>query len=374
MSFLLDQDQTLFIVDMSLAASLDSNIAPSIISRPIPNSNRNPQSRLARRLVEPLQVPKTIPSSVIGWSAERFEEVPKDVICLLCMQVVREAMTLNCAHTYCQSCILSNELHFKNKCPTCLNSVSQLVPDFAIRMKVNGMTLCCSYKEHGCPTKLALLRISSHEESCSFRPIECKACLKKIPSCHMVSHQSDECPKRIKTCEKCLEKTTYDAIEHHHRLVCRYTPLHCSYCPWNGIRQDLVQHEVECELKPRSCSYASVGCTFIHTPLELKQHLLETDHLPLVHASMDRMTRLFPYPEGPFLTNSHEHMVTLIDGIRETCNECKKPTTDYHPRGLAYQCQFGCDYVLCLSCLHEKRIYDKKRKGVVFPAAFSNKK
>lgn len=57
----------------------------------------------------------------------------KDLLCPICMQIIKDAFLTSCGHSFCYMCIVTH-LHNKSDCPCCAHFLtpSQLFPNFLL--------------------------------------------------------------------------------------------------------------------------------------------------------------------------------------------------------------------------------------------------
>lgn len=65
------------------------------------------------------------------------EEVDKDILCPICMQIIKDAFLTACGHSFCYMCIVTH-LQNKSDCPCCSHylTTNHLYPNFLLN-KVN---------------------------------------------------------------------------------------------------------------------------------------------------------------------------------------------------------------------------------------------
>ena len=61
------------------------------------------------------------------------DEVDKDLLCPICMEIIKDAFLTACGHSFCYMCIVTH-LHNKNDCPCCGHHLTsnQLFPNFLL--------------------------------------------------------------------------------------------------------------------------------------------------------------------------------------------------------------------------------------------------
>lgn len=64
-------------------------------------------------------------------------DVDKDMLCPICMQIIKDAFLTACGHSFCYTCIMTH-LQNKNDCPCCGHYLtnSRIFPNFLLN-KVN---------------------------------------------------------------------------------------------------------------------------------------------------------------------------------------------------------------------------------------------
>ena len=308
-----------------------------------------------------------------GWPLCRFEKVVADELrCKLCQNVCQDAMALNCGHSFCKTCIFSSDSNFKNQCPTCNKCMTQTVPDFSTRMKINGLMITCRYRSLECDHVDAVSRIEAHEVFCTFKPIQCLLCQDFICKNKMTHHVNHDCLYRMQMCNLCDLSIPFCDMENHTRLTCTTLKKTCMYCDWIGTIGTHPVHDTECEHKPVPCTYMSYGCMDYIPRYKLAHHEQDSLHMPLLFRALKQMEHYcyLSRPEVPIRVASHRHLVILCADLVEPCAFCKMPLSLEKGRTFAYRCTQGCDYHLCANCVIKERIY-KLKENVTVPSFLS---
>lgn len=70
-------------------------------------------------------------------------ELDKELLCPICMQIIKDAFLTACGHSFCYMCIITH-LHNKNDCPCCGNhlNTNQLFPNFLLDKLIVIRFLC----------------------------------------------------------------------------------------------------------------------------------------------------------------------------------------------------------------------------------------
>uniref|UniRef100_A0A6N2KWT0 RING-type domain-containing protein n=1 Tax=Salix viminalis TaxID=40686 RepID=A0A6N2KWT0_SALVM len=61
------------------------------------------------------------------------EELDKDILCPICMQIIKDAFLTSCGHSFCYMCITTH-LRNKNDCPCCSHYLTSnlIFPNFLL--------------------------------------------------------------------------------------------------------------------------------------------------------------------------------------------------------------------------------------------------
>ncbi|XXG42860.1 hypothetical protein AAC387_Pa01g3033 [Persea americana] len=78
----------------------------------------------------------------VGFAGEAAEVLDKDLLCPICMQIMKDAFLTACGHSFCYMCIATH-LNHKNDCPCCSHhlTTSQLFPNFLLNKLLKKTTV-----------------------------------------------------------------------------------------------------------------------------------------------------------------------------------------------------------------------------------------
>ena len=304
-----------------------------------------------------------------GWSTDAFVSNMDAYVCAICREVCRNATTVNCGHTFCQSCITKSCFECPGVCPMCRAMVIQTVPDFSKRLAILGSHTHCFNHEQGCNEVDALSRIMEHTKQCLFRLVFCKLCLVEVAECKMEKHTNSECQQRLVPCHTCQLSVTYSFLKEHTTTSCPKMNTECKYCSWTGLFLDLTTHKDSCLKTPRACKYQKYGCHDTITLESKAEHDSKTDHLSKVcHELDEQYHQVQNYidsirPDGPYSVISHNHKIFLCSGLDvHKCNVCNEAISKYSELSLGYSCRkLMCNYILCSKCFPKHRLYKSKQ-------------
>ncbi|KAI3680477.1 hypothetical protein L6452_35248 [Arctium lappa] len=103
---------------------------------------------------QPPQVPASVCAGVEVKEDDSEEvETDKDVLCPICMQIIKDAFLTSCGHSFCYMCIVTH-LQNKSDCPSCASylTTKQLFPNFLLNkllMKASARQIA----KHASPTE-----------------------------------------------------------------------------------------------------------------------------------------------------------------------------------------------------------------------------
>ena len=108
----------------------------------------------------------------MGYSTDIFSSEPAEgFICAICHDVLKDACSLNCGHTFCTECIDTCRASSNNpSCPNCRVMVTSSNPNYAMRDVVGSLAL---KQCPDCDWTGQLKDLESHENTCAFRVVMC---------------------------------------------------------------------------------------------------------------------------------------------------------------------------------------------------------
>ncbi|KAH6775933.1 Transducin/WD40 repeat-like superfamily protein [Perilla frutescens var. hirtella] len=90
------------------------------------------------------EAPPPLPSTSTAPEKERAEEeVDKDILCPICMQIIKDAFLTVCGHSFCYMCIVTH-LQNKSDCPCCSHflTTTHLYPNFLLNKLLTKTSAC----------------------------------------------------------------------------------------------------------------------------------------------------------------------------------------------------------------------------------------
>ena len=306
-----------------------------------------------------------------GYPVERFVANMDEYLCAICREVCRFPVSINCGHTFCKKCLDKSEINFKNQCPQCRIIITQVVPSFNMKMKIDGSPIRCQYSEFGCNFISAVCRIKEHELTCEQKHIECKQCFTMQLFSDIENHKKETCESRPIVCEECLVSYPFDKSVEHDQ-VCVMKTITCTFCQESFKRMVYSSHIAnDCKKYVIPCTFHNYGCEYECKREDMILHLEQTNHIPIICSLLDK--KMYEWDllmdsqlqNGPFRVSGHGHTVLLCSDLENTlCRCCKKIILPRNGRFFGYACATGCAFNLCLSCFPKQRLYRSKRSNV----------
>ena len=152
----------------------------------------------------------------MGFDSSRFtQEISEELLCSICSEVLKDAITTDCEHLFCRQCIM-DWLSVNRTCPIdrlYITGRNIRAAPRVIRNLLGKLDIRCDYNCDGCQTVVPLDGLEKHVNDCFYNP-------KKRLICQ-------------KGCDKWM---TREELKSHN-------------C-WNDIRKDMVrQQEIIVDLR-----------------------------------------------------------------------------------------------------------------------------
>eukprot|EP00735_Rhodelphis_limneticus_P007207 TRINITY_DN19711_c0_g1::TRINITY_DN19711_c0_g1_i1::g.3301::m.3301 TRINITY_DN19711_c0_g1::TRINITY_DN19711_c0_g1_i1::g.3301 ORF type:complete len:293 (-),score=-4.52,sp/Q69ZS0/PZRN3_MOUSE/31.90/2e-19,zf-RING_2/PF13639.1/1.1e-07,zf-RING_2/PF13639.1/7.9e+03,zf-C3HC4_2/PF13923.1/6.4e-06,zf-C3HC4_2/PF13923.1/3.8e+03,zf-C3HC4_2/PF13923.1/6.8e+03,zf-C3HC4/PF00097.20/1.1e-05,zf-C3HC4/PF00097.20/3.8e+03,zf-C3HC4/PF00097.20/4.2e+03,zf-C3HC4_3/PF13920.1/6.2e-05,zf-RING_6/PF14835.1/0.00069,zf-RING_6/PF14835.1 len=141
-----------------------------------------------------------------GYDVDLLLEKPdENLICCICMGVLKSPQTSVCGHCFCENCI-KPWLLTKSQCPQCRQPLTiqtlQNAP-VLVRSLIHKLKTRCEHSADGCTGIFTLEGLDQHLHICQFRQAPCRlGCGKTFLPSKMDDHCLT-CPKSRMKCEFC---------------------------------------------------------------------------------------------------------------------------------------------------------------------------
>ena len=240
--------------------------------------------------------------SVGGYRCEFIDPVSDDFICKVCNCVAREPnLTVCCGQHYCQSCI-TKIVEDGKPCPNpeCGEATVNAFLDKNYHRKILALRVHCTMKDRGCQWTGKVEQLDDHLDvnsgDCQYVDVECpEKCGQQVQKHQLVTHITNDCPKRDFTCMHCGFKATYEVVREQHWPECQNYPVPCpNRCQIGAVeRNTLEDHLKMCSLQVVDCDFSYAGCNVELHRQDMEKHIEENTqkHLALMAAASMKMSR-----------------------------------------------------------------------------------
>ncbi|XP_011409491.1 PREDICTED: TNF receptor-associated factor 5-like, partial [Amphimedon queenslandica] len=149
-------------------------------------------------------------------------------------------------------------------CPTCRSSLKgKYFKDGRVERGIKSLKVYCTNTDSGCQWMGTIKGIDTHLNSCTYQLVPCtNGCGEKMRRSELETHLTDNCTKRMVTCQYCNQKGHYQLItSSSHFDECPDLPIKCSNDGYNEKipRQSLSSHKEACPKAIIRCEYNTVG-------------------------------------------------------------------------------------------------------------------
>ncbi len=234
-------------------------------------------------------------SSSVSSSYTPVEELPSELICPVCEDIIDRPLMLGCCGVHlCAVCIDRIEkspLETGNHCPYCREPLKYL-QNPTIQRKVNAIQLYCPNRFIGCPWIGNFSKVAEHidsenlhpENNCQYRLVSCsiEGCDASIPRGLKEQHESVDCEYRQISCPHCESySSSYVTMCREHFGKCLKFPTDCpNKCGINLQPRDAIEDHLsnDCRLQEIVCEYMSVGCHIKQKRVDMQRHITENTH------------------------------------------------------------------------------------------------
>ncbi len=235
---------------------------------------------------------QTSSSSPPTTSYTPVKELPGDLTCPVCQDIINQPMMLDCCGMYiCKICvdkIVKSPLATGNHCPYCQKTFNYL-HNPAIQRRVNALQMYCPNHLLGCQWIGRFAQIEDHVDKADLRPdnncqyhlVPCsiEGCAVNIPRCSRLQHEREECDYRQFVCPYCQKySSTYTVTCREHFPTCLKFPTACpNECGIDPLPRDAIERHMstECPLQNEVCEYSPVGCYASKKRCDMSRHTKE---------------------------------------------------------------------------------------------------
>ena len=237
-------------------------------------------------------------SGTLEYNYSFVESLPKELSCVICMNVLQHPQMVNCCENlFCERC-LTKWRSTHHSCPCCRSSNFTHMEMQTTARKIGTLKVHCPNFTHGCQVKPALIDYNLHlsegnQDGCLYVKVSCpNNCMADIFRCDLNKHCSTDCPKRQATCIHCGERGWNEYIKGDHQNLCPLFPIPCPlHCGSSVPHNQLASHSSSCPMEIVACSFEGNGCTKKVHRKELDDHLANNlmQHLLLLSSSQAKL-------------------------------------------------------------------------------------
>ena len=218
------------------------------------------------------------------------QEVPKDLACSICLNVLQEPQMVNCCEKkFCMNCLLkwkeSNE-----SCALCRSDEFTHMHAKATSRQINNLKVYCPNSQNGCQATPAIKDCELHlsqdnPDGCLYIMLPCpNGCGEDMFRVGIDQHDTNDCPKRQEKCLHCGKSGWYVEMNKEHPQQCPLYPLHCPReCGATIARIDLPSHQTVCPMQQVECPFKDAGCSVNLLRQDEEEHLTTTMMQHLLH-------------------------------------------------------------------------------------------
>ncbi|KAI6171567.1 Trf-1 [Aphelenchoides bicaudatus] len=209
-------------------------------------------------------------------------DVPPNLECKVCGQVLRVPQKLPCEHLLCLNC--TKDL---KSCPTCNRAFhsTEIQTDRQTEKLIQKLPVKCSFSDNGCPWQGILKQLKSHAVACQFTDTICpRGCGEVYPKNGEAAHLA-ECTRKTAPCEHCKKEVSLRGMKSHLKLCPAMViacPNKCGFEPRS--RAEIQQHLIDCPRRGSVCPFAEFGCQYSGGRETIQKHIKEqlVEHLSFV--------------------------------------------------------------------------------------------
>lgn len=228
------------------------------------------------------------------------KDLAKGYICSICNQIIFNAFSDKCNHTFCQDCILKHVREHGN-CPVSGDPLT--LADIKLSLLyiniIENLEVVCVHAGQGCKWQGKCREIDLHvRKNCQFTVVKCKfkGCdfkgEKRLMNNHFI-----KCRFRQTKCRYCRQIMAYDELMRHSKK-CKTQEMECFLgCGKLINRKTKKEHEInECPFFKVNCEYKQFGCTFVSKRVKMVSHLESEDsfhfHCKLIRKRLEQVADL----------------------------------------------------------------------------------
>ena len=228
------------------------------------------------------------------------KDLAKGYVCFLCNQIIFNAFTDKCNHTFCQHCILK-QVRENGCCP--ISKENLTLGDIKLSLLyiniIENLEVICIHASEGCSWEGKCKNLDLHfKKDCMFSQVTCK-----FKGCNFVGQKRKmnfhflKCRFRQMKCKYCKKIMPYEELTKHSKK-CKNQEMECFLgCGKIINRRKKKEHEInDCPFFKVNCEYKQFGCTFVCKRSNMNSHLESEDsyffHVHLIEKKLEHIENL----------------------------------------------------------------------------------
>jgi WD40 repeat protein len=170
------------------------------------------------------------------------EDIIKEYICLVCLNIATKPKSCNCEVLFCSKCIDAS-LKKSKSCPSCRKTFKEKPVPRKISNILNSFLITCPNSSTKCTESIKLEFINQHLKTCKAtkRVAKCNGCKKEVQTTNeLIEMQKhvEECPELPAQCVNCQRSMKKKELVSHSK-VCIYKLVECEDC-FTQIRESEI--------------------------------------------------------------------------------------------------------------------------------------
>ncbi|GBG78422.1 hypothetical protein CBR_g26451 [Chara braunii] len=258
-------------------------------------------------------------------------QIPMQYFCMVCLDVVKNPVTLTCGHEMCNDCFakrvprgsptvcpvvdcgrpsndapvpnVSNQATVGSIRIRCTNGISYDVQSMRYkRLKQNIEGVHPPPADNYCREQLTFDTLESHLQKC---PYSLKLCRYQPQGCDEVclarelAQHEGMCTFRMAACPECNQEVPHTRLQDHMVKECRMATVHCTYedfgCSFTGLRSTLEAHVDKCPF-----GEPSVRASFEALTAQLSRMRIQVQEECNLVKDLQRQLQFFRHQQGSY--------------------------------------------------------------------------
>lgn len=225
--------------------------------------------------------PSSAQSSATAYGAPHpihfVEEVPSDLYCPLCLDVLTEPYLTSCGHLFCLVCI-SPLMAGGNECacPVCRETGFSTMRNLPVERQIRSLKVYCSFRKEGCSWTGQRGSLDDHELACNFADVACLfqkfGCPVRVSRPALNAHLKENFAEHMfmlasakKTRQQIMEAVIEEKDKKIKALEQRVQSLETKYTPQLKLKSDILWHPLPLDASTHLGGFSAgtpQGCTY----------------------------------------------------------------------------------------------------------------